>query len=59
MSVNGVRKSVEKCVGVWRDETKGIGECVRVWGEARREVGVSATLCVMRNCLNPLLLLSC
>ena len=24
MSVEGVRKSVEKCVGVWRDVRKGI-----------------------------------
>ena len=38
-SVEGVRKSVEKCVGVWRDVRKGIGEYVGVWGEARRDVG--------------------
>ena len=28
VSVEGVRKSVEKCVGVWKDVRKGIGECV-------------------------------
>ena len=38
VSVEGVGKSVEKCVGVWRDVRKGI-ECVGLWREARREVG--------------------
>ena len=37
--VEGLRKSVEKCVGEWRDVRKGIGECVWVWREATRDVG--------------------
>ena len=33
VSVESVRKSVEKCVGVWKNVRKGIGECVGVWRE--------------------------
>ena len=32
-SVEGVRKSVVMCLGVWKDVRKGIGECVGVWRE--------------------------
>ena len=38
VSMKGVRKSVEKSVGEWRDVRKGIGECVGVWGEARKNM---------------------
>ena len=28
VSVEGIKKSVEKCVGVWKDVRKEIAECV-------------------------------